>query len=378
MSLNAIFRYPDLYRTAMAIAFISDQRLYDTVYQERYMGLPADNAEGYKQGSPITFAHQLKGNLLIVHGTGDDNCHYQSCEMLINELVKQNKQFSMMAYPNRSHAIREGANTGSATSSKRLRTTSRSTCQQGQPMIATKLATVGMLFLGALAGPAFAAGAATVTDLKCEYSRQPLGIDTLRPRLAWVPHSPRRADAQSAYRILVSGDAEMLSKDAGDLWDSGKIESSQSVLVPYGGKPLESGQTCYWKVRVWDGAALASDWSTPSTWEMGLLSQASGRPNGSTTARAIRTKDEDFYREDPAPLFRKDFVLAKEVRRARLYISGLGYYEASLNGERVGDRVLDPGWTRYSERALYSTYDVTGQLRRGTELHRRHAGQRLV
>ena len=111
MSLNAIFRYPDLYHTAMAIAFISNQRFYDTIYQERYMGLPDDNEEGFKNGSPITFAHQLKGNLLIIHGTGDDNCHYQSCEALINELIKHGKHFSMMSYPNRSHSIKEGEGT---------------------------------------------------------------------------------------------------------------------------------------------------------------------------------------------------------------------------------------------------------------------------
>ena len=111
MSLNAIFRYPDLYHTAMAVAFISNQRFYDTIYQERYMGLPDDNEEGYKNGSPITFAHQLKGNLLIIHGTGDDNCHYQSFEALVNELIKQNKYFSMMSYPNRTHSISEGENT---------------------------------------------------------------------------------------------------------------------------------------------------------------------------------------------------------------------------------------------------------------------------
>ncbi|MFC1635017.1 S9 family peptidase [Planctomycetota bacterium] len=111
MSLNAIFRYPDLYHTAMAIAFVSNQRLYDTIYQERYMGLPDDNEEGYTDGSPITFAHQLEGNLLIVHGTSDDNVHYQSCEALMNELIKHNKPFSMMAYPGRSHSIKEGENT---------------------------------------------------------------------------------------------------------------------------------------------------------------------------------------------------------------------------------------------------------------------------
>jgi dipeptidyl-peptidase-4 len=111
MSLNAIFKFPDLYSTAIAIAPVSNQRYYDTIYQERYMGLPGDNVEGFTQGSPINFAHQLKGNLLLIHGTGDDNCHYQGTEALINELIKHNKPFTMMAYPNRSHAINEGLNT---------------------------------------------------------------------------------------------------------------------------------------------------------------------------------------------------------------------------------------------------------------------------
>ena len=111
MSLNAIFRHPDLYHTAVAVAFISDQTLYDTVYQERYMGLPSGNPMGYRDGSPITFANQLKGNLLLIHGTGDDNCHYQRCERLVNALIASNKTFSMMAYPNRTHSISEGPNT---------------------------------------------------------------------------------------------------------------------------------------------------------------------------------------------------------------------------------------------------------------------------
>jgi dipeptidyl-peptidase-4 len=111
MSLSAIFKYPDLYQTAISIAPVANQRLYDTIYQERYMGLPGDNVEGFIQGSPITFAHQLKGNLLIIHGTGDDNCHYQGTEALINELIRHDKPFTMMAYPNRSHSINEGSNT---------------------------------------------------------------------------------------------------------------------------------------------------------------------------------------------------------------------------------------------------------------------------
>ncbi len=110
-SLHAIFKYPDLYATAISIAPVPNQRYYDTMYQERYMGLPSANVDGYREGSPINFASQLEGKLLLIHGTGDDNCHYQTTEMLIDELIAHNKQFSLMAYPNRTHAIKERANT---------------------------------------------------------------------------------------------------------------------------------------------------------------------------------------------------------------------------------------------------------------------------
>lgn len=110
-SLHAIFKYPDLYQTAISIAPVPNQRYYDTIYQERYMGLPNDNVDGYRDGSAMNFASQLTGNLLLIHGTGDDNCHYQTTELLINELVKHNKDFTMMAYPWRTHSIREGKNT---------------------------------------------------------------------------------------------------------------------------------------------------------------------------------------------------------------------------------------------------------------------------
>ena len=111
MSLNALFRHPELYRTAIAVAPVADQRLYDSIYQERYMGLPADNAAGYRDGSPINHAGKLRGNLLLVHGTGDDNCHYQGTERLTNELIAKGKRFSVLPYPNRTHAIKEGRNT---------------------------------------------------------------------------------------------------------------------------------------------------------------------------------------------------------------------------------------------------------------------------
>ena len=111
MTLNAMFRYPEIYRTGIAIAFVSDQRLYDTIYQERYMGLPDGNAEGYIQGSPITHAEGLAGNLLLIHGTADDNVHYQSAEQLVDRLIALNKTFSFMIYPDRSHSIDEKTNT---------------------------------------------------------------------------------------------------------------------------------------------------------------------------------------------------------------------------------------------------------------------------
>ncbi|HKX31926.1 MAG TPA: S9 family peptidase [Blastocatellia bacterium] len=110
-SLNAIFRYPDLYRMAMAVAPVPDIRYYDSIYQERYCGLPQDHPDEYRQSSPVTFANQLKGQLLIVHGTGDDNVHYQGTEALIDALVAADKPFTMMAYPNRSHGIYEGRGT---------------------------------------------------------------------------------------------------------------------------------------------------------------------------------------------------------------------------------------------------------------------------
>jgi len=111
MTLNAMFRYPELYATGIAVAPVPDQRYYDTIYQERFMNTPQNNPEGYRKGSPISYAQELRGNLLIVHGTGDDNVHYQGTEALIDKLVAHDKPFTMMAYPNRTHAIREGPGT---------------------------------------------------------------------------------------------------------------------------------------------------------------------------------------------------------------------------------------------------------------------------
>lgn len=111
MTLNLLFHYPEIYQTGMAIAPVANQLLYDNIYQERYMGVPWETREDFIKGSPATHASKLEGNLLLIHGTGDDNVHYQNSEVLINELIKHNKQFEMFSYPNRTHAIREGENT---------------------------------------------------------------------------------------------------------------------------------------------------------------------------------------------------------------------------------------------------------------------------
>jgi dipeptidyl-peptidase-4 len=106
-----MFQYPDIYKTGIAVAAVTNLFTYDNVYQERYMGLPQENPEDFVKGSPLTYAKNLVGNLLYIHGTGDDNVHFQNAEMLVNELVKHNKQFQYMAYPNRSHSMQEGEGT---------------------------------------------------------------------------------------------------------------------------------------------------------------------------------------------------------------------------------------------------------------------------
>jgi dipeptidyl-peptidase-4 len=110
MSLNTLFQHPDVYSTAVAVAPVTHWKFYDTIYTERFNGLPQDNPDGYDRGSPLSYVDQLRGNLLLVHGTGDDNVHFQNTEALINALITANKPFSMMTYPNRTHGI-SGGNT---------------------------------------------------------------------------------------------------------------------------------------------------------------------------------------------------------------------------------------------------------------------------
>ena len=217
---------------------------------------------------------------------------------------------------------------------------------------------VAALILTALAERTIAGDAAiSVGNLRCEYLVNPLGIDTAQPRMSWVIESKQRAQVQSAYQVLVSTNEAQLKANHGDLWDSGRVSSNHTLLIPYEGKPLASSQRAFWKVRVWDKLGNESASSEPAFWEMGLLT-----PQDWPAQWIGRTTDTNSL---PAPLLRRAFTLTGKIKRARAYVCGLGYYELHINGKKIGERLLDPAYTRFDKRVLYSTYDVTEELRRG-------------
>jgi alpha-L-rhamnosidase len=198
-----------------------------------------------------------------------------------------------------------------------------------------------------------------VSNLTCEYRINPLGIDALQPRLNWQLESNQRGTRQTAYRILVAASETALSGGS-VLWDSGKVTSDQSIHVTYRGPGLVSGQHLYWKVLVWDEAGQEAE-STPAWWEMGLLDRIDwhGQWIGAPFSGGPRTTS-------PAPYLRKEFRITKQVVSARLYATALGLYEYYLNGMRVGDALLTPGWTDYNKRIQYQVYDVTDLIQSGT------------
>jgi alpha-L-rhamnosidase len=201
-----------------------------------------------------------------------------------------------------------------------------------------------------------------VVALTCEYQCNPLGVDELKPRLSWQLKSNLRGEKQTAYQIIVASTEKLLDTGYGDLWDSGKVSSDQSVHVEYAGVPLISRQACHWQVRVWGTNKHASALSAPAYWEMGLLERDDWKAHwiGGTPVRMPSPKQIP-----PSPIFRKVFCLEKPVRSARAYFCGLGYGELYINGHRIGENVLDPAFTRYDRRVLYVTHDVTAALARG-------------
>lgn len=198
-----------------------------------------------------------------------------------------------------------------------------------------------------------------VTDLVCEYLVNPVGIDATQPRFSWKIQSSARDVSQSAYEIRV-GTAPDVNRGRNIVWNSGKVASSQSTHVRYGGPSLQSRQRLYWQVRIWDNSNKASAWSAPAFWEMGLLTA------DDWSAQWIKPlSDDPEAQERPVALVRKSFQVGKPIRSARLYVTSHGLYEAHLNGQRVGDAVLTPGWTSYNNRLQYQVYDVTDNLRAG-------------
>ncbi|GLU51380.1 family 78 glycoside hydrolase catalytic domain [Dyadobacter frigoris] len=205
-----------------------------------------------------------------------------------------------------------------------------------------------------------------LTDkLTCEYIENPLGIDTAIPRLSWTLLSDQRGGKQSAYEIVVSDNLSDISRGKGSSWESGKVISNQSLHIDYQGKILKSFTRYYWSVRVYDQNGKASVWSKPAWFETAMLDAADWQAKWIGDGSKQFERDQDFYQKDPSPLFRKQFKITKKVLSARLYISGLGYYEAYLNGQKIGDHMLDPGWTAYQKQALYVVYDITGSVKSG-------------
>jgi alpha-L-rhamnosidase len=205
-----------------------------------------------------------------------------------------------------------------------------------------------------------------INELRCEYIANPLGIDEKLPRFSWQFSSTQNDKMQTAYRILVASDKASLDSNTADIWDSGKINSSSSTNVVYNGKELVSFKRYYWKVMAWDEDQMATEWSQVNYFETAMLNKTDWNAKWIGDGKPLPERDEDFYKEYPAPLFRKTFQLINNVKQARLYIAGLGYYEAYLNGKKIGDHVLDPGWTNYGKRVLYETYDITGVLNQGS------------
>lgn len=228
--------------------------------------------------------------------------------------------------------------------------------------------------------------------LNCEYLENPAVVDVLQPRLSWVnvADDNERGQFQSAWQVRVASSENQLAE--ADLWDSGKIESNESTRIKYAGSTLASRQECWWQVRVWDKNRELSEWSEPAFWRMGILDESEwkaiwiGAPwQGEETLPKPGNPNAELPLElpPPAPMLRKEFNIQKEIKSAVALVTGLGYFELYLNGEKVGDDVLVPNQTNYGKRpdlvkqyialpdsfreykVMYLAYDVTSQLNAG-------------
>ncbi|MEJ7769028.1 MAG: family 78 glycoside hydrolase catalytic domain, partial [Chitinophagaceae bacterium] len=214
-----------------------------------------------------------------------------------------------------------------------------------------------------------------VTNLQVEYDSAPLGVESRHPKLSWQLVSSQRNVLQTAYRILVADNPLMIIKNIGNVWDTEKIASSQSIQSVYAGQDLQPAKTYYWKVMVWDNHNSISPWSKTASWQMGLLTQADWKDaqwiayDVMPDSMRLEPKFAESKRKeikDVLPLVRKEFLIRKPIKKAAVFIAGLGHFELSVNGEKTGDHFLDAGWTNYDKQALYVTFDITRQLRKGS------------
>jgi alpha-L-rhamnosidase len=195
-----------------------------------------------------------------------------------------------------------------------------------------------------------------VNALKSDYHFNPIGTDVVQPRLSWQIVTAENNFIQQAYEIRA---AESLGNLSGSklVWSSGKVNSSESVNVIYGGPAAKSMQRIWWQVRIWDAKGKATPWSEAAYWEMGLLAP------GDWKASWIKLGQEpENTVSRPSQYFRKEFSLGKPVKSARVYVTALGLYELRLNGKKVGNDLFTPGWTSYKNRIQYQTYEVTSLL----------------
>jgi alpha-L-rhamnosidase len=206
------------------------------------------------------------------------------------------------------------------------------------------------------------------STLTCEHKRNPLGIDNLKPLLGWKLLSEVSNQFQTAYEIVVSTDATFIQNGSAGVWSSGKVSSTQNINIRYNGGPLKPFTRYYWRVRVYDDNNSESSWSEVAWFETAMLAQEEWKAKWIDDGSVQPSRDEDYYKPDRMPLFRKDFMAARQVRSARLYIAGVGYYEAYLNGKKIGDHVLDPGWTTYRKQVQYVVHDITSLISKGNNV----------
>ncbi len=213
------------------------------------------------------------------------------------------------------------------------------------------------------AGTTAAATDLAVVDLRTEFKANPAGIDVMAPRFSWRLESSRRGVMQAAYQLRVADSDRDLVAGKRLVWDSARVASDRSVLVPYGGPALQSGRRYAWQVRAFEGEATPTPWSAPASFEMGLL-----QPTDWKASWIEPGLPEDSSKPAPSPMLRRAFTAKAGIVRARAYVTSHGLYELYLNGQRVGDQLFTPGWTSYNKRLQYQTYDVTALLKPGANV----------